>query len=87
MIFSNTRRWNDASTALIAAPNAHAIKAMTGTTTNAAYWIDTGSGAVQTFCLMSTPIGYMLAAKIADIWAIASRINTPGMILCSGKCP
>ena len=64
-IFSITRRWNDGSTALLAAPNAQAIKAMTGTTTNAAYWIDTGSGAVQTFCLMSTPIGYMLAAKIA----------------------
>jgi hypothetical protein len=64
-VFSITRKWNDGSTALLAAPNAQAIKAMTGTTSNTAFWIDTGSGAVQTFCLMSTPVGYMLAAKIA----------------------
>jgi hypothetical protein len=71
-IFNITRRWNDGSTALLAAPNAQAIKAMTGTTSNAAYWIDTGSGAVQTFCLMSTATGYMLAAKIASTSASAT---------------
>lgn len=77
-IFNITRRWNDGSTALLAAPNAQAIKAMTGTTTNAAYWIDTGSGAVQTFCLMSTPTGYMLAAKIAATSAVATDWSFSG---------
>jgi len=64
-VFNITRQWKDGSSSVNAAPNAQAIKAMTGTTSNTAYWIDVGTGPVQTFCLMSTATGYMLAAKIA----------------------
>lgn len=64
-LFNITRQWKDGSSSGNAAPNAQAIKAMTGTTTNGAYWIDVGTGPVQTYCLMSTATGYMLAAKIA----------------------
>ncbi len=71
-VFSITRKWNDGSTALLAAPNAQAIKSMTGTTTNGSYWINTGSGAVLTYCLMSVGGGYMLAAKIASTSASAT---------------
>lgn len=71
-VFNITRKWNDGSSSLVAAPNAQSIKTMTGTTTNQAYWINTGSGAVSTYCLMSVGGGYMLAGKIPSTTAIGS---------------
>ena len=59
--FSITKRWGDGSSSGNAAPSAQIIKSLTGTTTNGTYWIDTGSGPVQTYCLMSTGVGYMLS--------------------------
>ena len=64
--FSIIKKWADGSSSANAAPNASIIKSLTGTTTNGTFWIDTGSGPVQTYCLMSTGVGYMLAAKIAS---------------------
>lgn len=64
-LFSITKKWFDGSSSALAARSASHIKTMTGTTTNGAYWINTGSGPVQTYCLMSVGGGYMLAAKIA----------------------
>lgn len=65
-LFSITKKWFDGSSSALAARSASHIKTMTGTTSNGTYWINTGSGPVQTYCLMSVGGGYMLAAKIAS---------------------
>jgi hypothetical protein len=57
--FSITRRWNDGSSAAYAAPNALAIKTLTGTTTIGYYWIKPTdySTALQVHCDMSNSGG------------------------------